>query len=128
MLIVIIVVVVISTTTLVSVNQFNQKHHLNQLAKQFGADFNMMQSESITNACNSHIEVNELDYEVFICDEIRKSESLPSGITATTKFTSNISVNKNGNLRFGAGRVIFKSRNYEKQIIFSIGEGRYKIE
>jgi len=128
MLIVIIVVTIISSTMLININQFNQKHSLNQIAKQFGANFNMLQSQSITRTCNSHIEVNESEYRMFICDEHYKTESLPKNITAKTRFTSNISINKNGNLRFGSGRVIFASRDFEKQIIFSIGEGRYRIE
>jgi type II secretory pathway pseudopilin PulG len=128
MLIVIIVVTIITSTMLVNINQFNQKHSLNQIAKQFGANFNMMQSQSIMRTCNSHIEVYQTEYKIIICDEHYKTETLPSNITAKTKFTSNISVNKNGNLRFGAGRVIFTSQDFEKQIIFSIGEGRYRIE
>ena len=127
MLVVLIIVTVITTTMLTDMTNFYKHYNINQTIKKIGSDMNMIQTKSITKTCDSYIKLHEQNYEVYICDELYKKEDNFKDVKMKNNFDNQITINKYGNIN-RAGTITFQNKDVTKKMIFSIGEGRYRVE
>ena len=128
MLVVLMIVMIIFYVMFICFTAFNSQMNLNFTIDSLGSDYQMLQTMSVANMVDGQIILNDDSYEVYSDDEsILKREYQPC-VTQTNNFTdSTININNYGNISRG-GTITFTCSSYTTQMIFSIGDGRYRIE
>ena len=101
---------------------------INQNITLIGSIFNSLQTKSITQNKTGYIKIRDNKLDVVYDNKQLKTYNLDENIFITTNFDSNkLEVNKYGNI-LRAGTVFLRYKNIEKKMVFSIGEGRYRVE
>ena len=127
-LIVLGIVSIIFFVSLISISNFNNNRLIKQNITLIGSLFNGLQTKSITQNSSGYIKFRNNILDVYFNNRLIKTYNLDNKLKITTNFDGDkIEVNKYGNI-LRAGTITLQYKNKIKKMIFSIGEGRYRVE
>ena len=127
-LIVLAIVSIIFFVSLINVANFNDNRVIKQNITLIGSLFNGLQTKSITQNAKGYIKFRTNKIDIHFDNKLIKTYNLDEKLNITSNFDGDrLEVNKYGNVLRG-GTITINYKEKSKKMIFSIGEGRYRVE
>jgi competence protein ComGD len=93
-----------------------------------GSDLQVGQSYALTQGSKVKFKINSTSYQVYVEDKYIQEKEFHKGVKVGTNFKDNIiSYNENGHIN-QAGTITFTKGDNTKEMVFTIGDGRYVIK
>lgn len=127
MLIVLTIVSLIFYTMFIFVDKFQVENEINKELELLGTVVQTVQTQAIVKHTEMDIVIDENKISVKSPNVVYEHE-VSEEISISTNFTDQtIGIKENGNLK-KAGTITYTNESISKKIIFTIGNGRYRIE